>query len=128
MRLWCVLLVLASATARADDDDAKGEKGRPVDKGTFGVGIIIGEPTGISAKLYLKDDQALQAAVGGAFIGGGIQADADYVFHPWILQDKESFVLPVYLGPGLRLIQYSGGSNAPSHVALGLRAVIGMLF
>ena len=50
------------------------------------------------------------------------------MFHPWILQDRDSFVLPVYLGPGLRVIDYSGGSNGNSHFAVGLRGVIGLLF
>jgi hypothetical protein len=127
---WFALVVLAalasSTRAYADDDDMKGEKGRPVDKGTLGVGIILGEPTGICAKIYLKDDQAVQAALGSAFIGGGLQVHADYVFHPWILQDKESFVLPLYLGPGVRFIDYS--SSTASHGAFGLRGVVGMLF
>ncbi len=126
---WLVLAVLAlSAPALADDDEAKGEQGRPAEKGTLGVGIILGEPTGISARLYLKDDQAIQAAVGASFVANGIQADGDYVFHPVILQDRDTFVLPLYVGPGLRFIEYSGGSNGASHFAAGLRAVGGMLF
>src|SRR5690242_6674487 len=123
--LATLALVALSTSARADDEPAKG---RPVDKGTFGVGIIVGEPTGICAKLYLKDDQAIQGAAALSFIGGGVQLHVDYVFHPWILQDKESFVLPVYLGPGLRFIDYYGTSSTPSHVAIGLRAVVGLLF
>lgn len=113
-----VVAVLAPA-ARADT-------GRPVDKGALGVGIILGEPTGICAKLYLADDQAVQAAVGSDFFSGGLQVHADYLFHPWILQDQEAFVLPVYLGPGVRLVDYSSSNG--DHVALGLRGVIGMLF
>lgn len=124
-----VLAVLALATpAFADDDEAKGEKGRPAEKGTLGVGIIVGEPTGICAKIYLSQDRALQIAAGSAFISNGLQLHADYVFHPWILQDRDSFVLPVYLGPGARVIDYSGGSNGASHFAAGLRGVIGLLF
>jgi len=127
MRWFALIALFAVASpAWADDDDMKGEKGRPVDKGTIGVGIILGEPTGICGKLYLKDDQAIQAAVGAAFVGGGIQVHADYVFHPWILQDKESFVLPVYLGPGLRFIDYT--SSLGDHAAFGLRGVVGLLF
>ena len=124
-----VLAVLALATpAFADDDEAKGEKGRPAEKGTLGVGIIVGEPTGICAKIYLSQDRALQIAAGSAFISNGLQLHADYVFHPWILQDRDSFVLPVYLGPGARVIDYSGGSMGSSHFAAGLRGVIGLLF
>ena len=127
---WLVLavLVLSTTSALADDDAPGGEKGRPAEKGTLGVGIILGEPTGITAKLYLKDDQAIQAAAGASFVANGLQVDADYVFHPWILQDKDTFVLPVYGGPGVRFIDYSGGSNGSSHFAAGLRAVGGMLF
>ena len=126
---WLVLAVLASSTpAIADDEGPSGAPGRPAEKGTLGVGIILGEPTGITAKLYLKDDQAIQAAAGASFVANGLQVDADYVFHPWILQDKDTFVLPVYVGPGVRFIDYSGGSNGSSHFAAGLRAVGGMLF
>lgn len=97
------------------------------DKGTIGVGIIIGEPTGISGKLYLRDDQAIQAALGFAFFGGGIHLHADYVFHPAVLQKRESFVLAVYVGPGVRLIQYRSG-RGNDFFALGLRGVGGLLF
>lgn len=112
-----------AAPARADTDDTS----RGADKGTLGVGIILGEPTGITAKLYLKDDQAIQAAVGSAFIGGGLQLHADYVFHPYILQTRPSFVLPVYVGPGVRVIDYTNGRDGSSF-AIGARAVGGLLF
>lgn len=106
----------------AGDDGAMGGN-----KGTFGIGLILGEPTGVSAKLYLQDDQAIQAAVGFAFVGGGVHAHADYVFHPVILQERDSFVLPVYVGPGVRMINYADGRDA-SYFALGARVVGGLLF
>jgi hypothetical protein len=124
---FVTVAALAGTPAHADDT-TPGEQGRPVDKGTFGIGLALGEPTGICAKLYLRDDQAIQGVVGEAFIGQGIQVHVDYVFHPWILQDKQEFVLPVYLGPGFRFIDYTPGEGDADHVALGLRAVIGMLF
>lgn len=99
-----------------------------VEKGAVGVGIIIGEPTGIAAKLYLDDNTAIQAAVGGAFIGGGLQVHADYVFHPWILEERDSFTMPVYLGPGARFIYYDNGDGADDFVEIGARAVGGLLF
>lgn len=120
-----VMLAIAAFPQAASADDDGIERG--VDKGTFGIGLIIGEPTGVCAKLYLKDDQAIQAAIGGAFIGGGIQFHADYVFHPYILQTRESFVLATYIGPGVRFIQYSNGREA-SYFGVGLRATGGLLF
>jgi len=116
------IVIALGGVARADGDDSnRGEKG------TLGIGIILGEPTGVTAKLYLKDDQAIQAAAGSAFISGGLSLTADYVFHPLILQTRDSYVLPVYIGPGVRLIDYTNG-RASSTFALGLRAVAGLLF
>lgn len=124
-----LLLTLAAAPARADDDEPPASEpiSRGTDKGTIGVGIIIGEPVGLTARLYLKDDQAIQAAVGSAFIGGGLQVHADYAFHPYILQTRESFVLATYVGPGARVIQYSKGRDDNS-IAIGARVVGGLLF
>ena len=116
--VWALFVILAASPAFADE-------GR--EKGTFGAGIIIGEPTGVTAKLYVKDDQALQAAAGFAFIGGGLHLHVDYVFHPLVLQTRDSFVLLAYLGPGVRLIQYRNGRD-DSTLAIGLRGVGGLLF
>jgi hypothetical protein len=99
-----------------------------VEKGSLGVGIIIGEPTGVAAKLYLDDDNAIQAAAGGAFIGGGLQVHADYLWHPWILEERDSFTMPVYLGPGARFIYYDKPDSSDDFVGVGVRAVGGILF
>lgn len=142
MRRLALALLLASSTATAQDaepdaatatdpgasEPADIDAGRPVDKGAFGVGIVLGEPTGIAAKLYLSDDTALQGALGFNFYGSGIQVNAEYVLHPWIVQERDAFVLPIYLGPGVRMIQYDGGRGEDSHYAIGLRGVVGMLF
>lgn len=134
MRVVTLLPVVATLAlagrARAEEEAPSAEVMRGVDKGTIGVGLIVGEPFGVSAKLYLKDDQAVQGAAGFAFIGGGIHVHADYVFHPYILQTRDSFVLTTYVGPGARAIQYraSGGTRGDSSVALGVRAVGGLLF
>ena len=128
-----IALCVTAASAHAEDsapsepeEPAADSSGR-VDKGTVGVGIMIGEPVGFCARLYLSDDQAIQGAVGAAFIGDGLQVHADYVFHPYILQTRESFVLATYLGPGARIIQYDKGRD-DTFIALGLRAVGGLLF
>jgi len=135
-----LLVVTATASsALADDEEAtdpaassggggSASASRPVDKGTFGVGVVLGEPTGLCAKLYLDDDTAIQGALGFNFYGTGIQVNAEYVLHPFIVQDRPAFVLPLYIGPGLRFIQYDGGRGEDNHYAVGLRVVGGMLF
>jgi hypothetical protein len=97
------------------------------EKGVFGIGLVLGEPTGISAKLYLDDDTAVQAAVGSAWRGGGAQIHADYLWHPWILEQRDSFTLPAYIGPGLRFIQYNFGRQ-DAYFAVGVRGVVGICF
>jgi hypothetical protein len=121
-----LFVILASSSRAFADDDVEVDGGR-AEKGTFGAGLIIGEPTGICARLYVQDDQAIQAAAGFAFVGGGLHIHADYVFHPLILQTRDSFVLLAYIGPGVRLIQYRDGRET-QYVALGARAVGGLLF
>lgn len=144
MRMSCATAVLGiglvfSATARAEAEeepapadpaaaDAPKEAGRPSEKGTLGVGLIFGEPTGVSVKLYLEDDQAIQGAFGASFYADAWQVHAEYIWHPWILQDRDTFVLPVYLGPGLRFMRYNGGRNGDASYAVGLRVVAGLLF
>ena len=133
MRGLALLLVAAIASPALAQDSGTEEIGtdddgpRAADKGVLGVGLMFGEPTGISAKLYLQDDQAIQVGVGFALISGGIHAHGDYVFHPLILQTRDSFVMPVYFGPGVRLLQYDDGRDA-SFFAIGARAVGGLLF
>lgn len=106
---------------------APAAQAQPVEKGALGVGIILGEPTGVAAKLYLADDTAIAAAVGFAFVEGGLHAHADYLLHPWVLEDAELFVLPVYVGGGVRLLSEDrGGGQSVFH--LGARGVGGMLF
>lgn len=100
----------------------------PVEKGALGVGLMLGEPTGVCAKLYLEDDRALQGGLGLTFVSSGLQAHADYVIHPWILEDREHFTIPAYVGPGVRVMQHRDDATDDSDFRLGARGVAGMLF
>lgn len=101
-------------------------RAQAVEKGVLGLGLILGEPTGISAKLYLSDDTAIDAAIGGAFVGGGLQVHADFLWHPWVLEQRDSFVLPAYVGAGMRLLDHDNGVDGDFHI--GARGVAGLLF
>ena len=123
VRLCLASVVAAGLAAAPAHADAEG-----VEKGSLGLGIIIGEPTGVCGKLYLQDDQAVQGALGFTFVTGGFHAHADYVFHPWILEEREAFTLPAYVGPGVRLLQHRAGRGADDDFRVGARAVAGLLF
>ncbi len=98
------------------------------EKGVFGAGLILGEPTGLSLKYYLNNDTAIDVALGGAFVGKGIQIHADYLWHPVLLEQKPSFVLPLYIGAGMRILDRNGGGGDEDHVRIGVRGVGGVLF
>jgi len=71
----------------------------------FGLGIIVGEPTGLSAKLWMGSSNALDFAAAWSFKGdGNILLQADYVWHMFDLIHVSSGKLPFYVGIGGRVI------------------------
>lgn len=121
MRLLGILFALTAALT-------VGARGAAADeKGSFGLGLILGEPTGVSAKLYLTDTTAVDAALGGAIVGKGVQVHADYLWHPWVLTNEKSFVMPAYLGLGGRILQHDRGDE-DDDLHIGVRVVGGIMF
>ena len=118
------LLVLVVATATG----AARASGEPAEKGIFGAGLIVGEPTGVSVKYYLGNDTAIDGAIGAAFLGGGIQVHGDFLWHPFILERADGFVLPFYFGVGLRVLNHDGDGADDDHVRIGARVPVGILF
>ena len=117
--LAVAVALLWPSTASAQDE-----------KGRFGIGLILGEPTGVSVKYYLTDTTALDGAVGGAFVGRGVQFHGDFLWHPsaLIIDSNETFVLPAYVGIGARLLSVEKSSSASDHLRIGARFVAGLLF
>jgi len=71
----------------------------------FGLGIILGEPTGLSAKLWTSSDNAFDFAAAWSFKGdGNLLLQADYVWHFFNLIPVPSGKLPLYIGIGGRVI------------------------
>jgi hypothetical protein len=99
--------------------------------GNFGLGIIIGSPTGLSAKYYLTEGKghAIDAALGLATLGNhGIHIHVDYLWHPLVLAREESFDLAMYVGLGGRLLDHDRGRNSDDHFHVGLRGPVGLVF
>src|SRR5262245_21090070 len=64
--------------------------------GPFGLGLIIGSPTGISGKVYFNKQNALDFAIGAAFVNQrGFHIHADYLWHPVMLTQDDAFFLPL---------------------------------
>ena len=71
----------------------------------FGVGIILGEPSGICGKLWLGSSNALDMAAAWSFKGNDhLLLQADYVWHSFDLISVSSGKLPIYFGIGGRVL------------------------
>lgn len=128
-------LFVAAATAGAPRPAlARPHPARParfVANKTFGLGLIIGGPTGLSGKYYLGDSTAIDFALGEYYrfhYHDALGIHADFLWHPAVLAATDPFLLPFYVGIGGRLLshdRYRTDYNAGTH--LGVRAPIGLL-
>lgn len=89
-------------------------------QGNFGLGIIIGEPTGVSAKLWITDRTAIDAAAAWSFSNeAAFHLHADYLFHNFDLITVEKGKLPVHFGIGARA-KFEHDSKIGVRIPIGL--------
>lgn len=113
-----VILVLEASLSMANGPVTGG--------GDFGLGLVVGEPTGISWKLWNGKERAWDGAVAWSFIDEGyLRLHADYLWHDYQLIEVERGQLPVYFGIGGTL--WSGQrAHYEKRFNLGVRGVAGM--
>lgn len=88
----------------------------------IGLGIILGEPTGISIKSWVGGREAVDVAVAWSFEGeGAIHIHADYLFHNFRLFHIEKGDLVFYYGIGVRV-------KAQSKTQIGVRFPFGLSY
>lgn len=77
----------------------------PQAKYKYGLGIIIGEPTGISGKFWLNKKEAYDGGISWRF-GDYFNIHADYLYHNYNVFDEAVIkgLLPLYYGFGGRVI------------------------
>ena len=70
----------------------------------FGAGIMAGEPTGISLKVWSGQANAFDAGIGWSFSdNSSVHIHGDYLWHNFSLINVEKGQLPLYFGIGARL-------------------------
>jgi hypothetical protein len=83
----------------------------------FGIGLILGEPTGISIKKWLDHNHAIDAAAAWSTSENhNFQLHADYLMHQYHVfrTDRHSGQLPVYYGVGGR-VRLENEDNGKGH-------------
>ncbi len=129
------------ATARADRPRPTGFGTSDFDANkTFGLGLELGDIGGVSGKLFVTRNQAIDFGIGDLYEGyyvdhnnGGIHLYADYLWHPFVLTKVEAFELPFYVGVGGRFWDFgyacdAGGNNCRSADLFGIRVPLGITF
>jgi hypothetical protein len=129
--LSLVLTLGASAlTARSAAARPRPSGGRAfVANKEFGLGLMLGAPTGLSGKYFLSGDRALDFGVGviGYYRGrDGLHLHMDYLWHPVSLVSVPEFELPLYFGIGGRFFDFE--DDTYDAFAFGVRAPIGISF
>lgn len=72
--------------------------------GNIGLGIILGEPTGLSAKWWTGKTTAFDAGAAWSFVSGGFfQVHGDLLFHNFNLFQVETGKMALYYGFGGRV-------------------------
>jgi hypothetical protein len=109
--LFCLTLVFSVPAAHAAG-------------GNFGLGVTVGEPTGISAKLFLSSSNALQFGAAWSFSGDTeFHLQGDYLMHFPNVITVEKGRLPLYAGLGGRVKFREDADNN-----VGLRIPVGLAY
>lgn len=91
------------------------------DHGRIGLGVVFGEPTGLSGKLWTTERTAFDLGVAWSFQDSGhFNLHVDYLFHNFSYFDVDKGSLPFYLGIGGRVRFHDGDDR------FGVRFVVGI--
>ena len=114
---------------------AEAQRHRPTEpfssQDTFGLGIMLGGPTGLNGKYYLGPDTAVDFGVGAYHrvrFHSAIQLHADFLWHPFNLVSDPVFDLPLYFGIGGRILfhEFDPDEDRDDDVHLGVRGPVGL--
>ncbi len=117
-------VVSMASTVAAQDDTAGSTKttASSVDHGTFGIGVILGEPTGLSAKMWTTKTTGFDLGLAWSWSGDGhLHIHGDYLFHKFGFFDVSQGALPFYIGIGGRILLRDNADDR-----IGVRIPVGL--
>lgn len=103
--------------------------GRAQDRGT-GVGLIVGEPTGVSLKQWTGPTTAFDAAMAWSFDRStSVQLHGNYLIHDYGIINLRPGRWPVYYGVGVRVKfddERRRGNRIETNTRVGARLPVGV--
>ena len=103
--VFFMLSMVSAAAAQDDKTSVSSSSSGGVEHGKFGIGVIFGEPTGLSAKMWTTKSTGFDLGLAWSFSGEGhFHIHVDYLFHNFGLFDVSKGSLPVYIGIGGRML------------------------
>ncbi len=129
--LAAVALVATTADARPRPRGFGGKRFEA--NKTFGLGLELGAPFGLTGKYFYTEDKALDFGIGDIYNYAdyhGLYIYGDHLWHPMSLVSTEAFELPFYIGVGGAFFQWDDARFRPVEAgdALAVRAPIGIAF
>jgi hypothetical protein len=97
----------------------------------LGLGIIAGEPTGISLKNWQSRSTAIDGAFAWSFVGNDyLQLHGDYLSHNFTLLQVEKGQLPFYYGIGgrIKFVNRNDDKDNNDKTRLGVRIPLGLAY
>jgi hypothetical protein len=114
-------LFLPAIIVLAQVDVAKAQNG-PTEGDNFGIGVMLGEPTGVSVKSWFSETTAFDIGAAWSLSDNeDLHLHADYLIHSWF-DDIENGSLAFYYGIGGRII-FADDAEAGVRVPLGLNYI-----
>ncbi len=119
-----VIILVAAALMGASSGDVRAAK-----HGPFGIGAVLGDPTGVTGKLYFGDLFALDFAAGVGWWGGNnVHSHVDLLLQ-FRLKQWAPGSLDLYVGVGPKIGWYWRGYRSRSqHFQVGVRGPAGVSF
>jgi membrane-associated phospholipid phosphatase len=99
--------------------------GRADAPGPFGIGLVIGDPTGLSANYRMTSSRSIDGALAWAFGGDpGFELHSDYLWHRASVLRGEKVAFDLHYGVGARLMSLNNRHD--DRTRLGLRLPVGL--
>jgi len=93
-----------------------------VERKRIGLGVIAGEPTGLTGKFMLNSTNGIDVGVGWETSGDNeIHIYGDYLYHLYNIIDVTKGYMPLYFGAGLRYVDREKKDDK-----LGVRIPVGL--